>query len=93
MISFLKNKKVRNWCLFDFGISSFPTLVLTFFYGAFYARHIVGDITEGTSLWGFSLSLGSLLAASILGINNISIKKKLIQWRSNQSKAVKKKPN
>jgi 5-(carboxyamino)imidazole ribonucleotide mutase len=35
----------------------------------------------------------ALLAASILGINNISIKKKLIQWRSNQSKAVKKKPN
>ena len=35
----------------------------------------------------------ALLAASILGINNISIKKKLIQWRSNQSKAIKKKPN
>ena len=35
----------------------------------------------------------ALLAASILGINNISIKKKLIQWRSNQSKVIKKKPN
>jgi UMF1 family MFS transporter len=79
LISFLKNKKVRNWCFFDFGISSFPTLVLTFFYGAFYARHIVGDITEGTSLWGFSLSLGSLLAASIflliLFISSSSLRK------------------
>ena len=63
MISLLKNRKVRDWCFFDFGISSFPTLVLTFFYGAFYARHIVGDITEGTSLWGFAVSLASLLAA------------------------------
>ena len=35
----------------------------------------------------------ALLAASILGINNISIKKKLIQWRPNQSKVIKKKPN
>ena len=35
----------------------------------------------------------ALLAASILGINNISIKKKLIQWRPNQSKVFKKKPN
>ena len=79
MISFLKNKKVRNWCFFDFGISSFPTLVITFFYGAFYARNIVGDAIEGTSLWGFSLSLGSLLAASIflliLFISSSSLRK------------------
>ena len=65
MISLLRNRKVRDWCLFDFGISSFPTLILTFFYGAFYAQHIVGNVTEGTGLWGFSVSLASLLAAFI----------------------------
>ena len=34
----------------------------------------------------------ALLAASIIGINNASIKKRLNQWRLNQSKSVKKKP-
>ena len=34
----------------------------------------------------------ALLAASIIGINDLGVKKKLDQWRSSQSKAVKKKP-
>ena len=34
----------------------------------------------------------ALLAASIIGIANISVKKKLNQWRLSQSKSVKKKP-
>ena len=34
----------------------------------------------------------ALLAASIVAINNNKIKKNLNQWRSNQSKSVKKKP-
>ena len=33
----------------------------------------------------------ALLAASIIGINDLVVKKKLDQWRSSQSKAVKKK--
>jgi 5-(carboxyamino)imidazole ribonucleotide mutase len=34
----------------------------------------------------------ALLAASIIGISDISVKKKLNQWRLSQSKSVKKKP-
>ena len=34
----------------------------------------------------------ALLAASIIGITDISVKKKLNQWRLGQSKSVKKKP-
>ena len=34
----------------------------------------------------------ALLAASIIGISDLSVKKKLNQWRLNQSKSVKKKP-
>ena len=34
----------------------------------------------------------ALLAASIIGINDLVVKKKLDQWRSSQSKAIKKKP-
>jgi len=34
----------------------------------------------------------ALLAASIIGISETTVKKKLNQWRKNQSKSVKKKP-
>ena len=34
----------------------------------------------------------ALLAASIIGVNNMTVKKKLNQWRLNQTKSVKKKP-
>ena len=34
----------------------------------------------------------ALLAASIIGVNNLEVKKKLKQWRLNQSRSVKKKP-
>ena len=34
----------------------------------------------------------ALLAASIIGLNNTAVKKKLNQWRLSQSKSVKKKP-
>ena len=34
----------------------------------------------------------SLLAASIIGISDLSVKKKLNQWRLSQSKSIKKKP-
>ena len=39
--------------LFDFGISCYPTLILTFFYGAFYAKKIAKDPEIGTSFGGF----------------------------------------
>ena len=66
MLSFLKVKKVRSWCLFDFGISSYPTLILTFFYGAFYAKKIAINSNVGTSLWGYALSSASILCFLIL---------------------------
>ena len=62
MFSLLKIKKLRQWCLFDFGISSYPTLILTFFYGAFYANNIAKSPNLGTSQWGFSISMASILS-------------------------------
>ena len=66
MFSLLNSKKIRSWCLFDFGISSYPTLILTFFYGAFYAKTISTDPNMGTSLWGFALSTASIVCFLLL---------------------------
>ena len=54
--------------MFDFGISSYPTLILTFFYGAFYAKKIATNPTVGTSLWGFALSSASIICFLLLSI-------------------------
>jgi len=62
MFKILKNKLTFSWCLFDFGISSYPTLILTFFYGAFYAKKIASNPTIGTSYWGFAISAASILS-------------------------------
>ena len=66
MFSLLNNKKIRGWCLFDFGISSYPTLILTFFYGAFYANTIATNSLAGTSNWGFAISISSIFTFLIL---------------------------
>ena len=50
-------------------------------------------IPVGTLAIGEDCAINAaLLAASIIGINDLGVKKKLDQWRSIQSKAVKKKP-
>ena len=66
MIKIFKSKKVFSWCFFDFGISSYPTLILTFFYGAFYAKVIAENPAVGTAYWGFSISLASILSFLLL---------------------------
>lgn len=62
MLKEFHNKKIRDWCLFDFGISSYPTLIITFIYGAFYAKQIAISPEIGTSNWGFAISLGSAIS-------------------------------
>ena len=61
LISLLKKRLVKGWCLFDFSISSYPTLILTFFYGSYYVKQIAENEITGTSNWGFSISIASSL--------------------------------
>ena len=62
MLNEFKHKKIRDWCFFDFGISSYPTLIITFIYGAFYAKQIALTPEIGTSNWGYAISIGSILS-------------------------------
>ncbi len=68
MLKELKIKKVKDWCLFDFGISSYPTLIITFIYGAFYAKEIALTPEIGTSNWGYTISIGSVLSFLVFSI-------------------------
>ena len=71
MFSLLNSKKIRSWCLFDFGISSYPTLILTFFYGAFYAKTISSD-PNVEQVFGGLLSAASILCFLLLSFILIS---------------------
>ncbi|MAH78934.1 MAG: hypothetical protein CMP41_03265 [Rickettsiales bacterium] len=60
-----KLKKLKTWCLFDFGLSSYPTLILTFFFGAYYVKVIAIDEVSGTSDWGLSISISSFICVTL----------------------------
>ena len=62
----IRLNRLKKWCLFDFGLSVYPTLVLTFFYGAYYAKNIANNELIGTARWGVTISISSLLTAVIL---------------------------
>ena len=62
----IRLSKLKKWCLFDFGLSVYPTLVLTFFYGAYYAKNIANNELIGTARWGLTISISSLLTAMTL---------------------------
>lgn len=75
MLNFLKSKKKLTWCFFDFGISSYPTIILTFFYGAYYAKNIAPNETIGASNWGFSISVASFLSFLLISFLFLEAKK------------------
>lgn len=58
----LRKKDILSWCFFDFGLSSYPTLILTFFYGAYYAKNIASNYVIGTALWGYTVSTASIIS-------------------------------
>ncbi|MFL2678894.1 MAG: MFS transporter [Alphaproteobacteria bacterium] len=68
MFNELKKKKIRGWCFFDFAISSYPTLIITFFYGAFYANKVAITPEIGTTNWGFSVSIASILSFLLFSV-------------------------
>ena len=75
VLNFFKSKKTLTWCFFDFGISSYPTLILTFFYGAYYANKIAPNETIGASNWGFSISIASFLSFLLISFLCLEAKK------------------
>lgn len=62
----IRSNRFVKWCLFDFGLSIYPTLILTFFYGAFYATNIAENELNGTARWGLTISISSFLTTVIL---------------------------
>ncbi len=57
---------VVAWCLYDWANSSFPTVIVTFVFAAYFTKVVAADPIAGTAQWGYALSLSALFVA-VLG--------------------------
>lgn len=52
-----------SWTLYDFAAQPYYTLVLTFLFAPYFASHVVGDIAQGQTIWGYGAAAASVLIA------------------------------
>lgn len=58
------------WCGYDWANSSYPTVVSTFVFAAYFAKAVAVDNVTGTSQWAYAMSASALalaLAGPVLG--------------------------
>jgi len=51
------------WCLYDWAISPYPTIVSTFIISNYFARAIVGDAVAGSAQWSFMVAIAGIVIA------------------------------
>jgi UMF1 family MFS transporter len=56
---------ITAWCLFDWANSSFPTIIVTFLFSAYFTQAVAPNPELGTALWGQVNSVLALAAAAI----------------------------
>ncbi len=54
---------ILGWCLFDWGQSAFPTVIITFVFGTYFVRSVAASSVQGTALWGWTIGLSSVFVA------------------------------
>ena len=58
------------WALYDWAVSPFTTLIITFVFAAYFQQAVVADAVEGQALWSLAMALAGLgfsLTAPFLG--------------------------
>jgi UMF1 family MFS transporter len=51
------------WCFYDWANSAFPTVITTFVFAAYFTKGVAADAVQGTSQWGYAISLSGLVVA------------------------------
>src|SRR6202034_2043417 len=54
---------IFGWCLYDWAISPFPTIVSTFIISNYYAHLIASDPTTGSAQWSSMTALAGIAIA------------------------------
>ncbi len=59
-------RELAAWCLYDFGNSVFPAVVLSFVFAPYFTEQVAANREQGSALWGYAT------AASAFGIAIVS---------------------
>ena len=57
------NPGIWAWAVYDWAISPFSTLIVTFVFAAYFQQAVVGDDVRGQSLWALAMSLAGVAFA------------------------------
>jgi MFS transporter, UMF1 family len=61
-------RSVAAWCLFDWANTAVSTVILTFVFSVYFAKGIVGDEAEGSSLWAYAIGVSGIIVALLAPI-------------------------
>lgn len=78
---------VFSWCFYDWANTAFSTVIITFVFGVYFSRQIVGDETQGSAQWSFAIAVSGMFIAvlgPLLGAvaDNSGARKRWIFWLS-----------
>lgn len=51
------------WALYDWAVSPFAAIVVTFVFPTYFAKALAADEIQGTALWGWAMTASALLVA------------------------------
>jgi len=54
---------IGAWCLFDWAVAPFPTIVTTFVISNYFAKAIAPDPTVGSARWSYMIALSGIVIA------------------------------
>jgi len=58
-----QRKSIFSWCLYDWANTAFSTVIITFVFGVYFAREIVGDEVAGAAQWSFAIGISGFFIA------------------------------
>jgi UMF1 family MFS transporter len=60
-----RSAAIFAWCLYDWAVTPFPTIVITFVFGNYFAKAIASDPLAGSAGWSFMIALSGIAIAAL----------------------------
>jgi UMF1 family MFS transporter len=56
-------RAIFSWCLYDWANSAYPTVVITFVFGAYFTTAVAETPESGAEAWGYAVGIAGLAVA------------------------------